>query len=102
VHYGFRPQAQVAGLIKGYALGCGAMYAKHIRSGDLFVTVLTVVDNSRCAWNILHNALRGQRPIGAKILLYGMKGIWEGMRLPLDRGHAPAGPVFLRMQGGEA
>ncbi len=101
IHYGFRPQALVAGLIKGYALGCGAMYAKHVRSGDLFVTVLMVVDNGRTAWNIFRNALRGQRPIGANILIYGMKGIWRGLRLPLDRYQMPAGPVFLKMQGGE-
>ncbi len=95
IHYGFRPQAQVAGLIKGYALGCGAMYAKHVRVGNLFVTILMVIDNARCAWNIFWNAIRRRRPIGANILIFGMKGLWRGFRLPLDRRYLSTGPVFL-------
>jgi glycosyltransferase involved in cell wall biosynthesis len=95
IHYGFRPHVLVAGLIKGYALGCGAMYAKHVRVGNLFVTVLMVIDNARCAWNIVRNGLRGRRPLGANILIYGMKGLWRGLRLPLDRRYTSAGPVFL-------
>jgi glycosyltransferase involved in cell wall biosynthesis len=97
VHYGFRPWASASGLMKGAGLGIGAMYAKQVRAGNLFATLLLLSELRGRAWDVLRNALRGRRPLGANTLLYELKGLWRGLRQPLDRRQKP---VALLFEGG--
>ncbi len=97
VHYGFRPWAAASALMKGAALGIGAMYAKQVRSGNLFALLLWLSDLRGRAWDVLCNGARGRRPLGANALLYQIKGFWCGLRLPLERSQTSVSLVF---QGG--
>ncbi len=97
VHYGFRPWASASALMKGASLGIGAMYAKQVRTGNLFALLLTLNDLRGRAWDVTRNLLRGRRPLGANALLYQMKGFGRGWCLPLDRQHI----VFLVSLGND-
>jgi glycosyltransferase involved in cell wall biosynthesis len=99
VHYGFRPWSSASSLMKGAGLGIGAMYAKQVRAGHLFAALLLLSELGGRAWDVLRNALRGQRPLGANTLLYELKGFWRGLWLPLDRRQQPLALLF---EGGAA
>jgi hypothetical protein len=94
VHYGFRPWASASGLMKGAGLGIGAMYAKQIRAGNLFAVLLLLGELRGRAWDVLRNALARRRPLGANTLLYEFKGLWRGLRQPLDRRQKPLALLF--------
>ena len=85
VHYGFRPQAATSKLMKGYALGKGAMYAKQLRAGNSLGTRLLIREIATLIRDISFNALRRRRPLGANLLIYEVKGLWRGIWLPLER-----------------
>ncbi len=93
VHAGFRPWAAASSLIKGSWLGIGAAYAKQMRGGSLFVWPLVTSDLSGRVWNVLRNGVLLRRPLGANALLAELKGIWKGLRLPLER--RKASPYLL-------
>jgi glycosyltransferase involved in cell wall biosynthesis len=94
VHYGFRPWSSASGLMKGAGLGIGAMYAKHVRAGNLFALLLLLSELRGRAWDIARNALKRRRPLGANTLLYELKGFWRGLRQPIDRRQQPVALLF--------
>jgi GT2 family glycosyltransferase len=89
IHYGFRPWRDASVLMRGTALGVGAMYAKHLRTGGPFVTLLWLNDLRERCWNLVCHLLRGSRPLGANALLAFVQGFWRGLRLPVQRDPAP-------------
>lgn len=88
VHAGFRPWAAASALVIGSWLGIGAAYAKQVRGGSLFVWSLVASDLGGRVWNVLRNGVLRRRPLGANALLAELRGLWRGLRLPLERRQA--------------
>jgi GT2 family glycosyltransferase len=87
IHYGFRPTAEASRLCRGYAAGTGAMYAKHLRCGDLYAGSLLARDTARMVGKSLGRLARREMPLGAGALMFYCRGAAASWRLQIDRDH---------------
>lgn len=85
-HYGMRTEAEWPGTLRGYGMGDGAFYFKHVRCGDtrafrMFAWYLTRL------WvrELLHATGVRRRWSRATYLLSCFRGIRESMRYSVDR-----------------
>jgi GT2 family glycosyltransferase len=86
-HYGGRGGHGASQLVRGYLLGVGAMYAKHLRCGDMFVVRLMGRDLAHYSAAIARRLLLRKSPWGVGKVLFMLKGAQQGAFKPLDRRH---------------
>jgi len=87
IHYGGRGGRSASQLVRGYLLGVGAMYAKHLRCGDLFIVRLMSRDLAHYSAAIARRLLHRKSPWGVGKVLFMLKGAQQGAFKPLDRRH---------------
>jgi GT2 family glycosyltransferase len=85
VHNGFRRRAEASALIIGYGAGAGAMYAKHVRCGDLNAAGLLAAESASLLSKATVRLIRGRRPVGLAFLRGYLKGIAASLGQPVDR-----------------
>ena len=84
VHRGFRTWAEGGGLVYGHLYGIGAMFAKHLKCGNWWVTLYMV----QLAWRWLFAGPVvdfGRRPSRVLRLKGFLAGFMAGARRPVDR-----------------
>jgi GT2 family glycosyltransferase len=86
-HYGGRGGVNSSQLVRGYLLGVGAMYAKHLRCGDLFIVRLMARDIVHYSAAIARRLARGTPPWGIGKVLFMLKGARQAAFKPVDRKH---------------
>ena len=84
---GFRPRSAASALSQGYGLGTGAMYAKHIRSGDVYAAEIALREGWQLCSKIVRHGLTGRRPLGARALRAYLQGLGSSLRIPVERRH---------------
>jgi hypothetical protein len=85
LHHGFRGGAAAASLVRGYCLGGGAMYGKHIRSGDRRAILWALRELWGLSLNAARKALTGVRPTGFNAARFFLKGLYLSTRRPVDK-----------------
>jgi GT2 family glycosyltransferase len=85
LHHGFRPGKESPRLLCGYWLAGGAMYGKHIRSGDRRAIRWTVQDLSRLSLAFTRATMTGVRPTGFNAARYFVKGLLLSSRQSVDK-----------------
>jgi hypothetical protein len=87
LHHGFRARAAASALSQGYGMGTGAMYAKHIRCGDVYAAEFAVREMLTLGSKVVRHGLTGRRPMGVRALRSLVVGMTSSRRLPIDRDH---------------
>ena len=89
VHWGARAYADGSArrLMRGYYLGEGAVFAKHLRCGDIELLYDIVFVTGRELFSSALNLVRRGRPTGIGRLVSFWRGFAAGLRRPLDRRH---------------
>jgi glycosyltransferase involved in cell wall biosynthesis len=83
-HDGFRAKQDLTKLIIGYNRGVTGAYVKHARLGDWTATrLLGAALNYNLSYS-LKRMLKHQPPYGLRSLLESLKGLWFGLKQPLD------------------
>ncbi len=98
LHHGFRGGAAAASLVLGYCLAGGAMYGKHIRSGDRRAIFWALRELWGLWLEVARKAVTGVRPTGFNAARFFVKGLVLSTRAPIDKAHkmyAPR-PVLAR------
>jgi GT2 family glycosyltransferase len=85
LHHGFRAAATAAKLFHGYWLAGGAMYGKHIRSGDRRAIMWSLRELWDLSLRTLRAVLAGVRPTGFNCVRFFVKGLAVSARKPVDR-----------------
>jgi glycosyltransferase involved in cell wall biosynthesis len=82
-HHGFRDRAQGKVLVRGYSMGSGAAFMKHLRLGDLAVLPTLLIVWFRCIrwWRLI--TLRRENGVG-NFLAYA-RGMMASFRYRVDR-----------------
>ena len=84
-HHGFRRASAAPKLYHGYWLAGGAMYGKHIRSGDRRAIMWALRDLSGLSFEAARKAVTGVRPTGANAARFLVKGLYLSTRTPVDK-----------------
>ncbi|MEI7554973.1 glycosyltransferase [Candidatus Chlorohelix sp.] len=83
-HDGFRAGEELSKLIDGYQLSGSAVCMKYVRAGELKGMLLL----TGLLWNSVSyltlRLLKRQRPLGLRALKANLKGVWVGLKMPLD------------------
>lgn len=85
IHDGFRPGEAASALVQSNALGTGAMYAKHLRCGDLFALRLLTTEIVRSLAQIVSRVMTNRRPLGLRRLKSIAIGVAGSRTLKIDR-----------------
>jgi len=85
VHHGFRRAAAAPKLFHGYWLAGGAMYGKHIRSGDRRAILWALRDLWELSVQTARAAVTGVRPTGFNAARFLVKGLFLSTRKPIDK-----------------
>jgi len=85
IHHGFRRASAAPKLYHGYWLAGGAMYGKHIRSGDRRAIMWALRDLSGLSFEAARKAVTGVRPTGANAARFLVKGLYLSTRTPVDK-----------------
>jgi len=85
LHHGFRRAEAAPKLFRGYWVGAGAMYGKHIRSGDRRAIGWAVRGLWTLSTETVRKALTGVRPTGFNAARSLVKGLVMSTRQPVDR-----------------
>lgn len=83
-HLGCRTGISASRLVCGYAAGSGAMYAKHIRCGDLFAARLLLLELWLRSWSTVRHLVARHRPLGLRALAAYVRAIIRSASYPLD------------------
>jgi GT2 family glycosyltransferase len=83
VHYGFRYWKSARRDLSRIAFGLGAVFAKHARCGALFPGAARPA--AYFARQSVAFLMRAQRPAGAVFVASWCRGLWAGMKQPIDR-----------------
>ena len=94
-HYGFRPTREARRLLCDAARATGAVYAKHLRSGELFALKLLSYDVSGRLRNVVWHVFHRRRVTGLNALRYELIGFVRGWRLPYRLDGQARTPVFV-------
>jgi GT2 family glycosyltransferase len=84
-HFGYRQGADASRLVRGYAAGIAAMYAKHARCGDLEAIRLLFAETAHHTSNVTRHLLSGSRPLGLAGFVYYLRGVGSSLAAPIDR-----------------
>jgi GT2 family glycosyltransferase len=87
IHHGFREGTAAANLMRGYCLAGGAMYGKHIRSGDRRAIFWAAGEFWRLSSKAVWKTVTGVRPTGLNAARYFVKGLVRSTRVPIDKAH---------------
>jgi hypothetical protein len=87
IHHGVRQGSAAANLMRGYCLAGGAMYGKHIRSGDRRAIVWAARELWQLSRKAAWNAATGVRPTGFNAARFFVKGLVLSTRTPIDKAH---------------
>ena len=87
VHHGERLGTGASQLVRSSLLGVGAMYAKHLRCGDLFMVRLMARDVAHYTAGVARRVLRRTPPWGVGKVIFMFKGARQAAFKPLDRKH---------------
>jgi hypothetical protein len=68
IHNGFRPKAEASALFTAYGAGLGAMYAKHVRCGDVNAARLLTFESAIVLRKAFVSFIRRRRPLGLRAL----------------------------------
>ncbi|NWJ46714.1 MAG: glycosyltransferase family 2 protein [Chloroflexi bacterium] len=83
-HDGFRAGEDLSKLIDGYQLSGSAVCMKYVRAGELkgLLLLLGLLWNSVSYLTL--RLLKRQQPLGLRALKANLKGVWVGLKMPLD------------------
>jgi GT2 family glycosyltransferase len=87
IHWGSRSMADACAseLLRGYALGMGAMLAKHARCGSVAAVLLVCSEVLHRGWCVFGNLLHGNGPVGGQRIVCTVKGVTRSLRYRIDK-----------------
>jgi glycosyltransferase involved in cell wall biosynthesis len=88
LHWGIREYSDGTGrnLLRNKSYGVGAGFSKHVRCGDTVALLALAAAAGRELRYLGMNLIRKGRPSGAGRLFYMAKGVFDGIRQPVDHG----------------
>lgn len=85
VHWGLRHPMEARCLHHGYAVGLGAMFAKHVRCGDWVAARMLALQLGRLMMYVGKSVATGRRPTRATQVGGVLTGLRRSFCIPLDR-----------------
>jgi glycosyltransferase involved in cell wall biosynthesis len=85
LHLGVREGDEASKLMRGYGMGMGATFAKHVRLGTRESKTLLLSWFTHFAGRGLLNAVRGKRPTGLGLVGGMLAGAYLSLSQPIDR-----------------
>jgi hypothetical protein len=99
IHNGFRPKAEASALFTAYGAGLGAMYAKHVRCGDVNAARLLTFESAIVLRKAFVSFIRRRRPLGLRALQGYLVGAASSLSQRVDKDRRIYLPKSLTVTG---